>query len=236
MEVPIRYSVKIDKGRKKWGVSYFKDSVVSLCQPEVMNSLAKGYRYYINKYVPKKSGALRRSAHPVYKVGGERGAGGDGTGSATIYWGDRNKSKKYAHYQFVGDVYSPSKPVFLKNGKQIGWVSPKGKKKVPASPARKLGDGAPYTYTVHTGLVKTPMGYRLIKGNFDVTVKGYTTKGTGYNWLQRFKDDKGNFGETAVNIRAARYLYEAAMIKSHQKPRGGSHIYRSWNQIKNRID
>lgn len=236
MASDILYSVKMEKGLKKWGVDYYKNSVVSLCQPDVMTSLAKGYRYYINQFVPKKSGALRRSAHPVRKIGGEQGAGGNGTGSVSVYWGDRGKSTKYAHYQFVGDVYSPSKPVFLKNGNQTGWVSPKGKKKVPASPARKLGEGTPYTYTVHTGLVKTPMGYRLIKGDLEVTVKGYTTKGTGYNWLKLFKENKGDFGETAINIRAARYLYEASCVKSHIKPVGGRHIYNSWNQIKGRID
>ena len=235
MASEIIYSVKIEKGIKKWGVSYFKDSVVSLCQPQVMNSLAKGYRYYINRFVPKASGALRRSARAKYKVGGEAGAGGDGTGSATVYWGDTKKTEKYAHYQFIGDVYEPSKPVFLANGKQSGWVSPKGKKKVPASPARKLGAGTPYTYTVHSGLVKTSTGYKLVKGDFEVTVKGYTTPGTKYNWIKEFQDDNGDFGETAINIRAARYLYEAAMIKSHQKPHGGSHVYRSWNQIKNRV-
>ena len=66
-------------------------------------------------------------------------------------------------------------------------------------------------------------------------VKGYTTPGTKYNWIKEFHDDKGDNGETAINIRAARYLYEAAMIKSHQKPRGGRHVYNHWNQIKNRI-
>ena len=221
MEVPIRYSVKIDKGKKKWGVSYFKDSVVSLCQPKVMNSLAKGYRYYINKYGPKKSGALRRSARAKYKVGGEAGAGGNVTGSATIYWGNTKTTAKYAHYQFVGDVYGPNKAVFNGKGAHVGWRSPKAKGE-KYNTGRKMGDGTPFTYELHDGRT--------------VTVKGYTTKGTGYNWLQRFKDDNGDFGETAVNIRAARYLYEAAMIKSHQKPRGGSRIYRSWNQIKNRID
>lgn len=218
----IIYSVKIEKGIKKWGVSYFKNSVVSLCQPQVMNSLAKGYRYYINKFVPKESGALRRSARAKYKVGGEAGAGGDGTGSATIYWGDTKRTEKYAHYQFIGDVYGPNKAKFNKKGEHIGWTSPTaykagGKKK------RNMGwkMGNPGSYTLADGRV--------------VIIKGYTTPGTKYNWIKEFQDDNGDFGETAVNIRAARYLYEAAMIKSHQKPHGGSHIYRSWNQIKNRV-
>ena len=62
METPILYSVKFEKGRKTYGIDYYRKSVVSLCQSPVINSLVKGYRYYINKFVPKKTGALRRSA------------------------------------------------------------------------------------------------------------------------------------------------------------------------------
>ena len=215
MASDIIYSVKMQKGIKKWGIDYFKDSVVTLCQPEVLNSLAFGYRYYISKYIPKKSGTLRKSGHPVYKVGGERDAGGNGTGSVNIYWGDRGKSQKYAHYQFVGDVYGPNRARFYKNGKQKDWRSPKGVKKT--NTGRKMG--IPFTKTLYGGRV--------------VTVKGYTTPGTGYDWIKRFHEDKGDFGETAVNIRAARYLYEASLVKSHIK--GSRHIYNSWNQIKHRI-
>jgi len=234
MASDIIYSVKVDKGIKNWGVAW-KKSLAFLCQPRAMLSVAKGYRYYINKYVPKDTGALRKSARPKYKIGGEASAGGNGTGSATVYWGDTKKTAKYAHYQFVGNVYAPSKPVFSGGGIHTGWVSPKGKKKYLSTPARKLGDNTPRTYVVHTGLVKTPAGYKTIKGNFDVTVKGYTTKGTGYDWITRFKNDKGDFGETAVNIRAGRYLYEMFCIKSGTKLAGGRHVYHSWNQIKNRV-
>lgn len=230
----IMYHVQVTNGVKKWGVDW-KDSLQFLTCKTHMTDLAKGYRYYINKYVPKKSGRLRRSARPKGTTDGAA------SGSARVYWGQTSKTEKYAHYQFVGDVYSPSKPVFLKNGKQVGWVSPKGNKKVPANPSRKLGEGTPYTYTVHTGLVKTPMGYKLVKGDFEVTVKGYTTKGTGYNWIQRFHDDNGDFGEKAINIRAGRYMYEKFCNELHKhdksvRARGGYSILRSWNQIKNRVD
>lgn len=220
METPILYSVKFEKGRKTYGIDYYRKSVVSLCQSPVINSLVKGYRYYINKFVPKNTGALRRSARAKYKVGGDPDAGGNGTGSGTIYWGDTKKTAKYAHYQFVGDVYGPNKAVFNKAGVHKGWRSPK-EKGGKFNTGRKLGDGTPYTYTLRDGKV--------------VTVKGYTTPGTKYNWIKEFKDDKGDFGETAVNIRAGRYLYEASCIKSHMKPKGGSHVYHSWNQIKNRL-
>ena len=218
MATGVIYSVKFEKGRKKYGIDYYRESVVALCQPQVINSLAKGYRYYINKKVPKLHGYLRRSAHAVYKVGGEAGAGGDGTGSATVYWGERNRAKKYYHYQFVGDVYGPNKVKYDKRGKLV-WrsMAPKGGK---YNTGRKMGN--PY--------------YKELRDGRVIDVKGYTTPGTKYNWIKEFKEDKGDFGETAVNIRAARYLYEASCIKSHMKPRGGSHIYRSWNQIKNRLD
>lgn len=224
----IYYSVQMEKGIKKWGISRFRESVVSLCRPEYMNNLAKGYRYYINQYVPKKSGALRRSAHPVYKVNGEANAGGDGTGSVTIYWGDRSKASKYAHYQFIGDVYGPNKAIFNAQGEHIGWRSPTGFKGGPkgkgAKHKTKMGwkMGNPGSYTLSDGRV--------------VYIKGYTTKGTSYNWIKVFKEDDSNTGEAAVNIRAARYLYEASCVISGIKPVGGQRVYRSWNQIKGRID
>ena len=217
MASDIIYSVKFEKGRKTYGIGYFGKSVVSLCQPKVINSVAGGYRYYINKFVPKKDGYLRRSAHAVYKVGGERDAGGNGTGSATVYWGERNRAKKYAHYQFVGDVYGPNKVKYDKKGELV-WrsMAPKNGK---YNTGRKMGH--PYYKELADGRV--------------IDVKGYTTSGTGYNWIKRFKEDKGDYGETAINIRAARYLYEASCIKSRIKPYGGARIYHSWNQIKNRL-
>ena len=214
----IIYSVKFEKGRQRWGLSYLKDSVATLGHPEVINSLAKGYRYYINKFVPKKKGYLRKSARVKYKVN-NASEGGNGTGSATIYWGDTARTAKYVHYQFVGEVYGPNKATFNKKGVHNGWRSPKGEGEKYAT-GRFMGVGTPFTYKLDDGR--------------SVTVKGYTTPGTKYNWIKEFQDSKGDYGETAINIRAARYLYEAAMIKSRQKPRGGSHVYRSWNQIKNR--
>lgn len=226
MASDIIYSVKVDKGIKKWGVGWTK-SLAFLCKPWAMWSVAKGYRYYINKYVPKDTGALRRSARAKYKVGGEPGAGGDGTGSATVYWGDTKKTAKYAHYQFVGDVYGPNAAVFNKAGIHVGWRSPTGYK------GDKNGVGAKHKRNMGWKM-GNPGSYKLRDGR-EVIIKGYTTPGTKYNWIKEFKDDKGDFGETAVNIRAGRYLYEMFCIKSGTKPVGGKHIYNSWNQIKNRL-
>lgn len=230
----IMYHVEVDKGVKKWGVSWTQSLQFLTCKTH-MTDLAKGYRYYINKHVPKKSGALRRSARPKGTMDGAA------SGSARVYWGQTKKTSKYVHYQFVGDVYGPNKPTFFSSGVQSGWVSPKDKKKVLSSPLRKLGEGTPYTYVVHSGLVKTRNGYKLKKGNLEVTVKGYTTKGTGYDWIKRFKDDNGNFGEKAINIRAGRFMYEKFCMEQHKHDksvyaRGGYSVLRSWNQIKNRID
>ena len=213
----IKYSIAIKGGIKKWGVGWTK-SMAFLCKPWAMNNVARGYRYYINQYVPKKTGTLRKSARAKYRVGGEGGAGGNGTGSATIYWGTTQETAKYAHYQFVGDVYGPNKAVVV-DGVHKGWRSPKGKDE-KYNTHRKMG--VPFQYHLHDGML--------------IQVKGYTTKGTKYNWIKEFHDDKGDFGETAVNIRAGRYLYEMYCIHTHTKPVGGKQVWHSWNQIKNRID
>ncbi len=217
MSTDVRYSVKMTPGIKKWGFGWI-DSLAQICQPAGMQSLAGGYRYYINKFVPKESGTLRKEAKAVSKIGGDRGAGGNGTGSATIYWGYSGKSEKYAHYQFIGDVYGPNKAVVV-NGEHRGWRSPKGKNQ-KYNTHRKMGE--PFEYELHDGTL--------------IRVKGYTVRGTGYNWIKKFQEDGGDFGEKAINIRAGRYLYEMFCVKSHPpiKPVGGLRVYRSWNQIKHR--
>lgn len=214
----IAYYVKIDKGIKKWGTSWTK-SLGSFLKGEYMVDVAKLYRYYINKKVPKKTGALRRSA----KAKGL--AGEQGTGFARIYWATEGSTEKYGHYQFVGDVYGPNKAVFKALGPnkgggagvQSGWVSPKGKKKYNTH--RKMG--VPFEYTLHDGRV--------------VRVKGYTTPGTGYDWLKAFREDTGSYGERAINIMAGRYTYELFCMKTkYMKPVGGYQVYHHVKGIKNR--
>ena len=216
----IIYNVKVEGGVKRWGTDW-KNSLEFICKPMAMNDLAKGYRYYINKHVPKKSGALRRSATT-------KGYASSGDGFAYVRWGSYKKVKNYWHYQFVGDVYGPNKPVFKALGPNpsgaagvhSGWVSPKGKQKT--NQGRKMG--TPTTYTLSNGQV--------------VHIYGYTTPGTGYNWIKRFKEDTGDYGEKAVNIRAGRYMYERFCMESKKtghpvKVVGGYQVLHSWNQIKN---
>lgn len=74
---------------------------------------------YINKYVPKKSGALRRSARatPDY-----------------ISWGEG--IAQYARYQYYGEIYGPNHPI-IRGGRIVGWYSTPGVKKYPTG--RELG-------------------------------------------------------------------------------------------------
>lgn len=210
------YSIRVKEGVKKWGTDW-KNSLEFLGCPTAMYHLAKGYRYYINKFVPKRTGDLRRSARP-------KGWAQSGTGSARIYWGSTQATAKYTHYQFVGDVYGPNKALFAQGPNPDGsvgalqWSSPKGKKKTNQN--RKMGK--PFSYTLSNGQI--------------VNIKGYTTKGTTYNWIQAFKDDAGDYGEAAINVRAGRYMYELFCIKSHSTGHpvnavGGYRIYHSWRQI-----
>lgn len=61
----------------------------------------------INEYVPKKSGALRRSAIVTHN---------------SISWG---RGLPYARYQYYGEVYGPNFPI-IKGGTIVGWRSPPG--------------------------------------------------------------------------------------------------------------
>lgn len=218
------YNIKVDGGVKRWGTAW-KNSLEFICKPQSMQELAGGYRYYINKFVPKRSGDLRASAQV-------KGWASGGTGFAYVKWGGKGPAQKYAHYQDIGDVYGPNKPVFSQgpnpNGSagvaHMGWRSPVGKGQ-KFNTHRKMGE--PFTYTLHGGQV--------------VHVYGYTTPGTGYDWRKRFKDDAGDFGEKAISIRAGRYMYELFCMESKKTGHpveavGGYHIWRSWNQIKNRLD
>lgn len=72
----------------------------------------------INKFVPMKSGALRRSAVVTHK---------------SITWG---RNLKYARYQYGGEVYGPNFPI-MSGGKIVGWYSRPGVKKHPTG--RELG-------------------------------------------------------------------------------------------------
>lgn len=70
----------------------------------------------INRFVPKKSGHLRRSARVTPDA---------------IVW-----STPYAHYQYMGEVYGPNHPI-IRNRTIVGWYSTPGQKKEPTG--RELG-------------------------------------------------------------------------------------------------
>lgn len=70
----------------------------------------------INRFVPKKSGHLRRSARVTPDA---------------IVW-----STPYAHYQYMGEVYGPNHPI-IRNRTIVGWYSTPGRKKEPTG--RELG-------------------------------------------------------------------------------------------------
>ena len=74
---------------------------------------------YINIFVPKDSGDLRRSAIVTHE---------------SISWGD---GLEYARYQYEGEIYGKNYPI-IKGGRIVGWFS---KPDVPKFPTgRKIGD------------------------------------------------------------------------------------------------
>ena len=85
---------------------------------EVLVNVNTRIKDTINNFVPKKSGALRRSAKVTKDA---------------ITWGD---GLKYARYQYYGEVYGPNRPI-IQGGKIAGWYSTPGVKKHPTG--RELG-------------------------------------------------------------------------------------------------
>ena len=67
---------------------------------------------YINAFVPKENGALRRSTIVTHQ---------------SISWG---RGLPYAHYQYEGDIYGPNFPI-IKGGRIVGWYSKPGMTKHP---------------------------------------------------------------------------------------------------------
>lgn len=67
---------------------------------------------YINAFVPKQSGKLRRSAIVTHQ---------------SISWG---RGLPYARYQYNGQIYGPNFPI-IRNGRIVGWYSRPGSIKHP---------------------------------------------------------------------------------------------------------
>ena len=113
----------------------------------------------INKFVPKKTGALRASARVT---------------SNMIAWGE---GLSYARYQYGGEVYGPNLPGL--EGGNPAWRSRRGMQKHPTG--RELGKrGAALLYPKWG--VKDPSQRRPYLYTF-----GYTTHGTHHHWDQYFR-------------------------------------------------
>ena len=206
--------MKDKPGVKRWGTSWTQ-SLEYLCKPTAMTELANGYRYYINRFVPKKTGELR-------KTGTAKGWARNGTGDARVIWTSNAVTENYFHYQYEGDVYGPNKAVF-EGDTHVGWRSPTAHGKWTK---RNMGwkMGKPGSYTLKDGRV--------------VTIHGYTTPDTRWKWDEAFHEDEGDFGEKAVNIRAGRFMYERFVVEMRKNKNpirlyGGLQVYHSWRQIKN---
>ncbi len=73
---------------------------------------------FMKPYTPFRNGILEKSA----------------TLSTVIGTGELHQNTPYARYLYYGKVYGPNIPI-TKNGKVIGFFSPKGKKKHPTGAA-----------------------------------------------------------------------------------------------------
>lgn len=111
----------------------------------------------INRFVPKKTGRLRNSAHVTPDA---------------IIW-----STPYAHYQYMGEVYGPNRPI-IRQKTIVGWYSTPGVPKTPTG--RELGVPGYW------------MGWRF----------GYTTRGTHHHWDKYFT----YYLKMRTNQKITRYL------------------------------
>ena len=116
----------------------------------------------LTPYVPMETGALRRSfrAFPEY-----------------LSWGT-GLQKDRAHYQYMGVVYGPNRPI-TKHGVVVGWYTPQGATKYPTT--RSLGV------------------YHEWKG----WTFGYTTPGTQSQWVMKYTEPAI---KRTINMQATRYL------------------------------
>lgn len=96
-----------------------RELIKMLNDPDVNIRVNTYIRDAMQRYVPKKTGALRASSKVT---------------PTTISWGD--DKVKYAHYQWAGEVYGPNYPI-MNGNTVVGWYSKRGVKKQPTG--RKLG-------------------------------------------------------------------------------------------------
>lgn len=130
-----------------------------------------------NKYVPTRSGALRRATYVK---------------PSEIGW-----TAPYAHYQHEGVVYGPNLP---------GWIGNKGVFRSPAHKyptGRELGANFAITW-LPAKFVWDEMGYRKAdKSTPPVPVRfGYSTPGTKHHWLR----EAWEHDSRSINNKITRYL------------------------------
>ena len=171
----------------------------TLVDKNTMYLVGRGYRHFMNFRVPKLTGALRDTARVL----------GNNTG-ANVFWRPTQATEPYMHYQFVGRVYGPNKAKLIDGERQ--WRSPK---KPKYDTGRMMGK----KFTKH------------FRDGTSITVKGYTTTRplrTGPDWINKFKQDQGKYGEQSVKFQGGRFIYEA-YCKTHNKtPVGGYQVYHRW--------
>lgn len=100
----IRVDVKIDEKALKMKID-------NLIDDKTMLEIHDKFAQMCNPYVPMYEGALSQTTQitPEYV----------------------RYTQPYAHYMYVGEIYSPNIPIKNKDGDIVGWFSPKGKKKTP---------------------------------------------------------------------------------------------------------
>lgn len=111
-----------------------KDKIENLVDDSVMIEIHTLFAKMIDPWVPKNEGILSQTLQI--------------TSEFVRYYAP------YAHYQYVGEVYSPNIPVY-EGGNIVGWFSPPGKKKHPTG--RPLGK--PGQLTDSQGNVIWTFGY-----------------------------------------------------------------------------
>lgn len=166
---------------------YFR-AFVQFNHPEALKRVGQIAADTFNQYVPKKTGALRKSCRVIVSED-----------TVSLSWGE---GLPYAHYQYEGIVYNYNH-IWFKNGLAKGWYSSPAPK--TPDPERTLGHrraifsrgesalmvkyvddkGNAYSTprTVRDPNVKNPRRYL-------VTTPGRHTAGTTSHWIEAVINDK----------------------------------------------
>lgn len=191
----------------------YADGLNDIVSKNAMRNIGYEYKSYIDVFVPKLSGDLRDNARVYYSED-----------SACIDYAPPSGDKiinAYAIYQNRGLVKGPNKALWGQGPSrtgvaavQSGWTSPT-KHKEYASPFRYMG--TKFTKTLSDGR--------------EIHVDGYTTQGTGREWIDKFMNSRL---QGTCNVRAGRYLYELFCHENGLKPNGGYVVFNDfemWSQF-----